>query len=86
MLGKGHWSVSLVEDGAAPERAEDVYSASAHDVVFRLPADWKIPRTPGVNHLTWTVDANGTLTFQQVDAERREPVFGVPWIRVASAG
>jgi pimeloyl-ACP methyl ester carboxylesterase len=87
VLGDGHWSLSVIEDGTGPDQVADIYEASTdHDVVFRIPIDWKIPRTSGVNQLTWAVDAKGTLTFRQVDAERREPAFGVPWVLVAGAG
>jgi pimeloyl-ACP methyl ester carboxylesterase len=85
-LDAGRWSLSVIEDGSGPDETSDVYQVSGNAVVFRIPTDWKIPRTPGVNHFTWAVDANGTLTFQQVDHERREAAFGVPWLRVGPAG
>jgi alpha/beta hydrolase fold len=85
-LDAGRWSLSVIEDGSGPDETSDVYQVSGKEVVFRIPTDWKIPRTPGVNHLTWAVGANGTLTFQQVDHERREAAFGVPWLRVGPAG
>jgi hypothetical protein len=85
-LAGGRWSLSVVEDGARPDETADLYQVTGKEVVFRIPSDWKIPRTPGVNHLTWAVDGNGTLTLQQVDHEPREAAFGVPWRRVGPAG
>jgi len=83
-LRDGHWTLSAVEDGTGPDQTADIYQVTRHDVVFRLPTDWKIPRTPGVNHLTWAVDSKGTLTFKQIDSELPEPAFAVPWVPVAS--
>jgi pimeloyl-ACP methyl ester carboxylesterase len=81
-LAKGHWSLEIVDDGGSPDRVEDVYMASKDELLVRVPEDWTIPRTPGVNRLHWTVDPNGTVQFSQIDTEAREPAFAVPWTRV----
>ena len=84
-LKGGHWSVSIVDDGGKPDSTADVYAVVGAQVLLRLPVDWKIPRTPGVNRLTWTVDSGGTLHFVQVDGELVEAVFTVPWVRTGPA-
>lgn len=84
-IADGHWSVSIVTDGRAPEVVADVYAAEAGEVIFRSPEDWKIPRTPGVNRLRWSVDAGGTITLVQIDSERIEPTFLAPWVRIGDA-
>ena len=84
-LSGGRWTVSMVEDGGTPDVIGDIYAATGDAVTIRLPADWAIPRTPGVNRLTWTVDADGTLQFKQVDGELVEAVYTVPWVRIGDA-
>jgi hypothetical protein len=84
-LGDGRWSGRVVTDGIAVDELQDIYAAAGDEVVFRLPTEWKIPRTPGVNRLRWTVDAAGTLTFEQLDDELPDPRFAIPWIRTGDA-
>jgi pimeloyl-ACP methyl ester carboxylesterase len=84
-VGDGRWSVLAVVDGIDVYEANDVYAAAGDEVVFRLPAEWKVPRTPGVNRFRWTVDAAGTLTFEQLDDELADPKFAIPWIRTGDA-
>lgn len=84
-LSGGRWELSIVEDGGTPDVISDVYAAAAGEVTIRLPLDWAIPRTPGVNRLKWTVDADRTLHFTQVDGELVEAVYTVPWLRVGEA-
>ncbi len=84
-LSDGRWQVSIVEDGGTPDVISDIYAATGDDVTIRLPSDWAIPRTPGVNRLTWTVDPDGTLHFTQVDGELVEAAYTVPWVRIGDA-
>jgi hypothetical protein len=82
-LAAGHWSAVDVEDGITPgDTLGDVYDVDGNTLRFRIPTDWKIPRTSGVNELRWTVDATGTLHFTQVDGDLPEPVFTLPWTPV----
>ena len=78
-LADGRWSLEIVDDGGSPDRIDDVYMAAKDELVVRLPDDWSIPRTPGVNRLRWSVDGDGTIRFTQIDTELREPAFTVPW-------
>lgn len=84
-LSDGRWELSLVEDGGSPYVIGDIYAATKGEVTIRVPSDWTIPRTPGVNRLKWTVDANGTLHFTQIDRELVEVVYTVPWVRIGDA-
>jgi hypothetical protein len=84
-LKGGQWSVAISPDGKAPDETADVYDVDGSTMTFRLPLDWKVPRTPGVNTLTWSVDAAGTLRFSQTDPYVVEPAFGKPWTRVSDA-
>ncbi len=52
---------------------------------LRLPTDWRIPRTPGVNRLRWTADGKGTIHFDQIDDEIRDDTFAAPWVRIGNA-
>jgi hypothetical protein len=81
-LAKGRWSIRMVTDGGDPEIFSDVYAAGDDEIVIRIPDNLTMPRTAGVNRLTWTVDPDGTVHFTQIDDELREPEFTVPWVRV----
>lgn len=80
-LSDGHWKLSVVVDGAPPDATEDVYDVTGDELRFRIPNDWKISGTPGVNQLRWSMDADGTLHFTQLDDQPREESFSVPWVR-----
>jgi pimeloyl-ACP methyl ester carboxylesterase len=84
-LKGGHWSLSVVTNGRAPSTASDIYAVDGSTVTVRLPLDWKIPRTPGLNTLTWAVDADGTLHLKQTDTYAIEPVYAMPWNRTGNA-
>lgn len=84
-ISGGRWSVTFSHDAATPEVTGDVYAAIADEVAIRFPPEHKIPRTPGVNRFKWAVDADGTLSLQQIDGEQPDPWFTVPWIRVGDA-
>lgn len=77
---KGQWTVTIVTDGGAPDSYSGVYASSGDELTVRIPDDWTIPRTPGVNRLRWTIGPNGTIHFAQIDDEVREPAFAVPWV------
>ena len=59
-----------------------MYSSSGDELTIRIPDDWTVPRTPGVNRLRWTAGPDGTIRFAQIDDEVREPAFAVPWVPV----
>lgn len=84
-LARGHWTVSIVTDGVSPETLGDVYAATGQELTIRLPEDWRIPGTPGVNRLRWTRDADGTIRLEQVDDARRDDSFISPWTRIGDA-
>jgi pimeloyl-ACP methyl ester carboxylesterase len=82
LLKDGHWKLSVVIDAGAPDTTEDVYDVTGDELLFRIPTDWKISRTPGVNRLRWTADADGTLHLKQIDDQPAEESFTVPWVRI----
>ena len=84
-ISGGHWHVNFSFDGDTPEETSDVYAAVGDEVTFRIALDNKIPRTPGVNRFTWSMDPDGTLHLLQIDDELRDVWFAVPWIRVGDA-
>ncbi len=84
-FSKGHWTVSIVTDGGKPDETGDIYSDTGDEVTVRIPIDWKVPRTPGVNRLRWTADPNGTLHLVQIDGYRPETGFAEPLVRIGDA-
>jgi hypothetical protein len=83
-FAKGRWTLDLSEDGGSPDHLEDVYAATGDTMTIRIPIDWKVPRTPGVNRLRWTADADGTIHFTQIDEERVETGFLEPFVRITA--
>ena len=81
-LAEGRWSVSIVTDDGKPEQIGDVYSATGNVLTIRIPTDYRIPRTSGVNRFRWTADAKGTVHLEQIDDEIRDESFSTPWVRV----
>lgn len=84
VLGKGHWSVSIVIDGAQPEIHDGVYAATDELLTLVIPLDWKVPQTSGVTQLRWTKGLDGTIHFEQIDDWPREADWTVPFVRVAA--
>ena len=84
-FASGHWTLSLVTDGGNADELSDVYAAKGDELTVRIPIDWKVPRTPGVNRLTWTVDPDGTVHLTQIDRERPELGFSQPLARIGDA-
>ena len=86
-IADGHWKVNIrFDDVLVREAHEGVYDADGKTMTFLLPDDWRIPGTPGVNELTWAVDAGGTITFDQTDAYSIEGSFLEPWVPIPGAG
>lgn len=83
-FAKGRWSLGLSEDGGSPDHLDDVYAATGDTMTIRIPIDWKVPRTPGVNRLRWTADADGTIHFTQIDQERLETGFLEPFVKITA--
>lgn len=84
-LTGGRWSVSIVTDDGKPEQIRDVYSATGDVLTIRIPTDYRIPRTSGVNRFRWTADAKGTVYLEQIDDEIRDESFSTPWVRATNA-
>jgi pimeloyl-ACP methyl ester carboxylesterase len=83
-IADGHWKVSIrFDDDLERGTHEGVFNAEGQTVTFLLPDDWRIGGTPGINELTWAVDATGTITFEQTDAYPTEPSFLAPWVPIA---
>jgi len=84
-IGDGQWRLRIKFDDAVEQEAhEGIYAVDGPTMAFLLPDDWRIPGTPGVNELTWSVDATGTLTFRQTDAYPIESSFLQPWTLIES--
>jgi pimeloyl-ACP methyl ester carboxylesterase len=81
----GAWTLDLSDDGGPADHVSGIYQAMGNQVTFRIPDDWTIPRTPGVNRLRWRVDGDGTIRLTQVDHELPEPWFSAP-LRPVGAG
>ena len=84
-FAKGRWTLDLSEDGGSPDQLSDVYASEGNTLTIRIPIDWKVPRTPGVNRLRWTADADGTVHFTQIDKERLETGFLEPFVPTTAA-
>lgn len=76
----GRLAVKMTGDDGVVEAFTAEYAAIGDRVTFLWPFDWRFPRTPGVNLARWTADPDGTLHFEQLDAEQRESWIAVPWI------
>jgi alpha/beta hydrolase family protein len=83
-LADGRWSVSIVTDDGKPEQIGDVYSAIGDVLTLRIPWDYRIPRTSGVNRFRWTSDKLGTVRLEQIDEETLDESFSTPWIPVGT--
>jgi pimeloyl-ACP methyl ester carboxylesterase len=84
-LARGRWSVSIVTDGGAPETLADIYAATARELTLRIPEDWRMPGTSGVNRFGWTRDADGAIHLVQRDGELPDDSFTTPWTRIGDA-
>jgi pimeloyl-ACP methyl ester carboxylesterase len=80
----GELGVTMNHPDGTVETLTAQYAAVGDKVTFLWPFDYRIGRTSGVNLARWTVDADGTLHFVQIDSERAESWIAAPWVRVES--
>lgn len=81
----GRWTCKFDVEGEPYDQYEGIYRVTGDEVTIVLHEGWVFPMTSNIHRFRWSVDDDGTLTFEQLEPTLKDPQFAVPFERVGDA-
>jgi pimeloyl-ACP methyl ester carboxylesterase len=81
----GRWTCAFVVDGEPYDQFEGIYRVTGDEITIVLHQGWVFPMTSNIHRFRWSVDDDGTLTFEQLEPDLLDPQFAIPFERVGGA-